>query len=114
MSEALSAGVVQWDALPVESPRPGIVRQTLHGDRQTVVRYRYAPGSVFPVHAHPEEQVTIVLRGTLALDVAGEESICGPGTVVVIPGGVLHGTRVLGEQEVETLNTFVPRRTSAP
>jgi quercetin dioxygenase-like cupin family protein len=114
MGGASSVSVVQWDVLPVESPRPGIFRQTLHGDRQTVVRYRYAPGSVFPVHAHPEEQVTMVLRGTLALEVAGEESICGPGTVVVIPGGVPHGARVVGEEEVETLNTFEPRRTSAP
>ncbi|MCX7622661.1 MAG: cupin domain-containing protein [Thermomicrobium sp.] len=103
-----------WSSIPEETPQPGVVRQTLHGERQTLVRYRYAPGAVFPVHVHPEEQVTVVLRGRLAFVVDDVEILGEAGTVVVIPGGVAHGARVVGEEEVETLNTFVPRRATAP
>jgi len=114
MGGSVPVTLQQWSTVPEESPQPGIVRQTVHGERQTLVRYRYAPGSVFPVHVHPEEQVTVVLRGTLALIVDGTELLAGPGAVLVIPGGVAHGARVIGEEEVETLNTFVPRRERAP
>ncbi len=95
-------------------PQPGVARQTLHGERATLVRYRYAPGSVFPVHAHPEEQMTVVLRGTLVFVVDGTEIVGEPGAVIVIPGGVPHGARVVGDAEVETLNVFAPRREQAP
>ncbi len=106
--------VTSWSRIPEEQPHPAVVRQTVHGERQTVVRYRYAPGAIFPVHAHPEEQVTLVLCGQLALEVDGLEVVCGPGDVVIVPSGVPHGARVVGEDEVETVNTFVPRRESAP
>ncbi|MDW7982569.1 MAG: cupin domain-containing protein [Thermomicrobium sp.] len=109
-----AVAVFRWEAVAVEYPQPGVVRQTVHGIHQTVVRYRYAPGSVFPVHAHPEEQVTVVLRGRLALEVEGTELLCEAGDVVVIGSGVPHGARVVGDEEVETLNTFVPRREAAP
>ncbi len=104
----------RWSNVAEEAPQSGVVRQTVHAERQTLVRYRYAPGSVFPIHAHPEEQITVVLRGTLAFQLDGAELIAEAGDVVVIPGGVPHGAHVVGEEEVETLNTFVPRREHAP
>lgn len=104
----------RWSAVPEEMPQPGVIRQTVHAERQSLVRYRYAPGSVFPVHAHPEEQITVVLRGTLAFEIDGTELLGEPGDIIVIPGGVAHGARVVGDEEVETLNTFVPRREHAP
>lgn len=106
--------LVNWARLPEEIPRPGVIRQPVHGTNQTLVRYRYAPGAIFPVHAHPEEQVTIVLRGRLAIEVAGTEVIAEPGDVMIIPGGVAHGASVVGDEEVETLNFFVPRRETGP
>jgi quercetin dioxygenase-like cupin family protein len=105
---------VAWDDVPSEVVLPGVERQTVQGERQTLVRYRYAPGSVFPVHAHPEEQVTAVLSGRIVFDVAGERHEVGPGEVVVIPGGVPHGAAVAGDEPVETLNALSPRRAAGP
>ena len=106
--------VAAWAEAPAEEVLPGVVRQTVHGARQSLVRYRYAPGTVFPVHAHPEEQITAVLSGRLVFEVAGERRELGPGGVVVIPGGVPHGAAVVGAEPVETLNALSPRRPTGP
>ncbi len=106
--------VVSWDDVARETVTAGIERQTVHGERQTLVRYRYQPGSVFPSHAHPEEQITVVLRGTIAFEVDGERLTLTPGQVATIPGSVAHGAAVVGDEVVETLNTLSPRRSHSP
>ena len=106
--------VTAWDTLPVEAVLPGVERQTVHGARQTLVRYRYAPGSVFPVHQHPAEQITVVLSGRIVFEVGGERLEVGPGQIVVVPGGVPHGAAVAGAEPVETLNSLSPRRVAGP
>ena len=103
-----------WADLPIEEVMPGVSRQTLHGERQTMVRYVYAPGAVFPGHAHPEEQITLVIRGRIAFDIGGERVVLGPGEVAVIPGGVAHGAAVVGSETVETFNALSPRRVVGP
>ena len=105
---------LSWRAVPAELVRPGIERRVVHGDQQTMVRYLYAPGSVFPVHAHPQEQVTLVIRGHIRFDMAGESIELGPGDVAVIPGNTPHGAEVVGDEEVETYNALSPRREELP
>lgn len=105
---------IDWDSIPVEHPLDGVARQTVHGENQTLVRYIYQPGSVFPVHQHLEEQITIVLSGTIDFTVAGEPVTLAAGEVALIPANVPHGATVSGTNVVETLNTMSPRRTSAP
>ncbi len=103
--------VTRWRDLPAESVSPGIRRQRVDTERVTVVRYTYAPGSVFPAHSHPEEQTVVVLSGEIEFDVAGSPAPVGPGGVLIIPPEMVHGARVLGDLAVETLNILSPRRT---
>lgn len=103
-----------WDALEVEHVLPGITRQTVDGERQTVVRYVYEPGSVFPEHHHAQEQITLVVRGSIRFTVAGQIIDLGPGGIAVIPPDAPHGAVVVGDETVETFNTLCPRRASAP
>lgn len=110
----MAASVQAWADVPAETAFDGITRQTIQADRQTVVRYVYAPGSVFPEHAHAEEQVTVVLSGRIVFDVAGRRVALGPGEVAVIPSYVPHGARVEGNETVETINTLSPRRSANP
>ena len=112
MSDIIS--VVAWKDVATEPAGDGIERQTIHGDRQTLVRYWYAPGAVFPSHAHPEEQMTVVLSGRITFTIGDKVVTLGPGEVATIPGGVLHGATVAGNEPVETLNTLSPRRVRAP
>ena len=105
---------VAWAELPTEAILPGVTRQVIHGTRESVVRYVYAPGAVFPRHSHSEEQVTLVVRGRIAFDVGDGRHELRPGEVLVIPGGVPHGAAVIGDAEVETFNALSPRRTINP
>lgn len=105
---------IDWSSIPVEHPYGGIARQTVHGANQTLVRYVYQPGSVFPVHQHPEEQITVVLSGSIDFTVNGSPLTLSAGQVALIPGNVPHGAVVSGSVAVETLNTMSPRRSSAP
>ena len=103
-----------WSDSPIEEVLPGITRQIVHGELQTMVRYVYLSGSVFPIHNHPEEQVTVVISGQIEFDVNGEKSILGPGQVAVNPANVPHGAKVIGSETVETFNSLSPRRLSSP
>jgi quercetin dioxygenase-like cupin family protein len=100
--------------VPAEQVFPGVTRQTIQAANQTMVRYVYLPGAVFPDHHHPEEQVTAVLTGQIEFIVAGERYVLGPGDVAIIPSNVPHGAKVIGSLTVETLNTLSPRRGANP
>ena len=103
-----------WSQLPFEHVSPGITRQTLHASQQSVIRYVYAPGSNFPIHQHPEEQVTLVVSGQIEFTVADERLVMGAGEVAVIAPNVPHGARVIGTETVETFNILSPRRGTNP
>lgn len=110
----MQARALRWDTIPTEEVYPGITRQVVQGTQQTLVRYVYQPGSVFPEHHHPQEQITAILSGWIEFDVAGQRQIFGPGEVALIPGGIPHGARVVGDAVVETLNNLSPRREEGP
>jgi quercetin dioxygenase-like cupin family protein len=110
----LVATMSTWADVQTEDVYPGIMRQVVNGERQTMVRYCYAPGSEFPVHSHPQEQITVVISGTIAFTIAGQEQVLHAGQVAVIPGGVEHGARVIGDELVETFNALSPRRERSP
>jgi quercetin dioxygenase-like cupin family protein len=110
----MSTKTDNWANIPTEEVYPGITRQVIHGERQTMIRYVYAPGSVFPQHSHPQEQITTVLSGQIEFDIDGDRQVFGSGHVGVIPGDVPHGARVIGDETVETINSLSPRRDSGP
>jgi quercetin dioxygenase-like cupin family protein len=99
-----SARVIDWETVDAVELFPGVIRQAVETTTSTIVRYTYHPGCVFPVHQHPEEQVTIVHTGVIEFDVGGESVVLRAGHVAVIPGGVPHGARVDGDETVITDN----------
>jgi quercetin dioxygenase-like cupin family protein len=105
---------VAWESIPATEVYPGITRQVVNGARQTMVRYVYQPGSVFPIHDHPEEQITVVVSGEIEFTVAGETITLSSGQTAVIPAGIPHGARVVGDLPVETFNALSPRREQHP
>lgn len=107
------ATVTAWDEIEAIEVYPGITRQSITTTESTVVRYIYHPGSVFPVHRHPEEQLTIVHSGEIEFEVDGQLVALRAGQVAVIPGGVPHGAAVTGPEVVVTDN-FIASANRAP
>ena len=69
----------------------------------------FEPGSVVADHAHPHEQMGMMISGQLEFTVAGITQVLGPGEIWRIPGGVVHSVRALDEPAV-ALDVFHPIR----
>ena len=104
----LGALPIDWDAHEFAELRPGISGATIVSDDLTVTMYRYAAGSTWEEHEHPEDQLTAVLSGEIVFRAGGEELRLGPGRQVLIPGGVAHSAEA-GPTDVVTLNVWPPR-----
>jgi len=105
---------ISWSAIPATEVYPGIARQAVDGERQSMVRYVYQPGSVFPEHHHPEEQITLVISGQIEFTAGGVTITLRAGESAIIPSGIPHGAHVVGDQTVETFNALSPRRDQHP
>lgn len=105
---------MDWTSVPPEDAGNGITRQTIQGERSTVVRYVYPPGAVFATHAHPEEQVTVVLTGRIVFTTPDGEVELAAGGSLIVPPGVPHGAWVVGAETVESINVLAPRRARSP
>ncbi|MBO9361473.1 MAG: cupin domain-containing protein [Thermoflexus sp.] len=78
------------------------------GERAMVVRVEAPASAVVPPHAHPHEQITLVIQGRLRLRMAGEEAELGPGEIVHIPAGVEHEVTFL--EDALVFDVFQPPR----
>lgn len=82
-------GDAPWQA----SPSPGVMRCLLDRVGGEAARatslVRYAPGSVFPTHAHPDGEEILVLDGVFSDDTGDH----GPGTYLRNPDGSRHAPR---------------------
>jgi len=68
------------------------------------------PGSVFPHHIHPEEQMMLVMRGACSEILLDGEQNMKVDDVVRIPGNMVHGANI-GEFGCDALDIFWPSRT---
>ena len=102
--------ILHWAELPTELAFPGVQRQRVDSEQMSLIRYIFAPGSVFPAHSHSEEQSTVVLSGEIEFNVADMSILARAGSVLIIPPGVIHSAHVPGDKEAEALSALSPRR----
>jgi quercetin dioxygenase-like cupin family protein len=95
----------------MDEPWPGVRRRAFDSQGATVTQYEFEPDSEFPLHSHPQEQITLIAEGDVELTVAGEVKRLSPGDWSVIPGGVEHGIRT-GGTGARFVAIIVPRRES--
>ena len=86
----------------------GFKGRFMHSDNMTASFWQVDKGAILPEHAHPEEQISIVTQGELALTVNGKTKIMTPGKVAVIPSNVVHSGKALTYCEVTDI--FSPLR----
>ncbi len=66
-------------------------------------------GVAVPEHHHGNEQVGLVLSGSISMTVAGEERSLGPGETYVIPADTAHAA-VGGPDGATVVDVFSPVR----
>ncbi len=100
--------LIDWDAREFSQVRPDIHGCTIVSADLTISMYRYAAGSQWEEHRHPEDQLTIVMSGEIRFRSGGDELRLRAGEQLLIPGGVPHSATA-GAAEVVTLNVWPPR-----
>jgi quercetin dioxygenase-like cupin family protein len=88
---------------------PGVTIRTAAGQGMSLSLADLEAGSVVEEHAHPHEQVGMIVKGRVVFTIGGEERTLGPGDFYRIPGGVRHKVVVLGEP-AQALDIFAPVR----
>ena len=59
-------------------------------------------------HRHANEQIVWMLKGKMEFRLDSEQRVCGPGDVVVIPGGTEH--EAWFREDTEVIDFFAPPR----
>jgi quercetin dioxygenase-like cupin family protein len=95
--------------LPVIEPRPGVKGRVVQADHAQLVIYEYAPKTIVDTHKHEVEHVGVVVKGSLAMVIAGEQRILTPGDSYRIPAGAAHGARVF-EEPTQVIGAYAPPR----
>ncbi len=88
---------------------PGVQMAPLFGDAAMLNLIDLEPGARVTLHSHPHEQLGIVLRGTLVLEVDGKEHRLGPDDAYQLTGDTPHAASA-GPDGCRVLDLFQPVR----
>jgi quercetin dioxygenase-like cupin family protein len=87
----------------------GILARAVHGERITLAVVELDPGADLPEHSHENEQLGIVIRGSVSFRVGEEERVLGPGETWRIDSNMPHAVRS-GAEGAVVIDVFTPPR----
>jgi quercetin dioxygenase-like cupin family protein len=87
----------------------GVAGRVVHGERVTLTVIELDPASVVPEHSHENEQVGVMLSGSLTFRIGSETRALGPGATWCIPGNTPHEVRT-GPEGAVVVEVFAPPR----
>lgn len=87
----------------------GVVARAVEAERLTLSVVELEADALIPEHAHENEQVGLLLQGSMRFRIAAEERDAVPGTTWSIPANVPHEVRV-GPGGAVVVEVFAPRR----
>jgi unsaturated pyranuronate lyase len=88
---------------------PGVHIKTCAADKMMLSIVDLEPHAVVEEHAHPHEQVGMVLAGRATFCIGEEQKTLQAGDLYRIPGNVVHKVIVL-DQPTRALDIFYPVR----
>jgi quercetin dioxygenase-like cupin family protein len=108
-SGAKSVTWVRRSQLPPFSPAPGIQIQPVIGESLMTCWIAMEPGAIVAEHSHVNEQLGVVVEGSISITAAGETREMVVGDAYVVPTDLAH-SGVAGADGVLLVETFVPIR----
>jgi quercetin dioxygenase-like cupin family protein len=87
----------------------GIAARAIHGERLTLAVVELDPGAVLPEHRHDNEQMGMVLRGSVLFRIEDEERELRPGETWQIPSDTPHRAEA-GPDGASVIDVFAPPR----
>jgi quercetin dioxygenase-like cupin family protein len=87
----------------------GVVARTVHGERLSLAVVELEPNCVVPEHSHDNEQLGLVITGTVSFRVGTETAELGPGGTWRIPSNTPHEVHA-GPEGAVVIDVFAPVR----
>lgn len=87
----------------------GVVGRSVHGAEATLAAIELEANADVPEHAHVNEQIGVLMRGSLTFRIGGETKELRPGAMWVIPANVPHQV-LAGPQGAALVELFSPPR----
>ncbi len=87
----------------------GVLARTVEGERMSFAVVELAPDGRVDEHHHPNEQIGIVLSGSLTFTIGSETRVLRAGDTYNIPGGVPH-CALAGPDGAVVVDVFSPVR----
>ena len=100
---------VRRSEVPPFLPAPGIQVQPVIGESLMTCWIAMEPGAIVAEHSHANEQLGVVVEGSVSLTVAGETRQLEVGDAYLVPSDLPHNG-VAGAEGVLLVETFVPIR----
>ncbi len=88
---------------------PGAVARTVNGDRATLAVIDLDPNLPIAEHQHENEQLGIVLKGSITMTIGGHAKKLMPGDLYVIPSNLRHSAQT-HEEGATVIDVFAPVR----
>ena len=88
---------------------PGVTAKIAWGDKLMFSLVTLEPDAAVPEHAHPHEQMGMLLSGEMTLVVEGTPRALALNEMYLVPGGVRHAAKA-GPGGAVALDAFAPPR----
>ena len=88
----------------------GITRRVFSGEKCMMVLNEIVPSTRSPLHHHPHEQLTYIIKGSAEFTLGAEVINLGEDDVVLVPPNVPHQLEVTSTEPVLNLDVFAPIR----
>lgn len=88
---------------------PGVTARIASGEKLMFSLVTLEPDAVVPEHAHPHEQMGMMISGTMEFTIGGETRTLGGNEIYLVPGGVRHAAKA-GPGGATALDAFSPPR----
>jgi quercetin dioxygenase-like cupin family protein len=98
-AQAQQAGIRRTDLQRHDLSAPG--REVIQ------VRVDFDPGSAFPRHTHPGEEIIYVIEGSLEYEIDGKPVKVKAGDVLFVPAGTVHAAKNVGSGNGAELATYI-------
>lgn len=99
--------LINWDTIRVQPTEKGQRRELLNGPTTLLAKFEMhttalRPGLVSHApHTHREEEIILILRGEVTLNINGERIAARAGDVAFLPSGVSHALENTGSETCE-------------
>ncbi|MBV8949039.1 MAG: cupin domain-containing protein [Solirubrobacterales bacterium] len=100
---------VSFDRVRSFEMAEGVMAKALFGEGAMLNLVELEPGAVVAHHHHPHEQLGLMLRGSMTLNVDGAEHVLREMDGYTLPGDIEHGATA-GPEGALVLDVFRPVR----